>query len=236
MYKIKNQYDPELRKNIQKKNHIAILPIGSIEQHGPHLPISTDSKLVTEVAEEVSKKCRCFILPTIQYGVSFEHAPFFQISLKKNTLKAIIRDIASSLENNGIKTLVIINGHYSNQEHIQDVISNSKTTKSKIKIYGFSYWHFMQDDFDHAGEIETSLMLATTNQVKMNKAVKGLITKDLSIKEKKKVSKDAAKCFPETTKNGIWGDPINATEEKGRRILSIIVKNLSKKVSNLPHR
>ena len=73
MIVVKDQLDPNLRKLIKKKNQAAIIPVGSIEQHGPHLPVSTDSDLVTEIAIRVAKKGNFLLLPTISYGVSFEH-------------------------------------------------------------------------------------------------------------------------------------------------------------------
>ena len=77
MADIKTQFDPNLRKLISNKKQIAVIPIGSIEQHGAHLPVSTDSDIVTEIAKKISKKYRYLLLPTLNYGVSFEHAPFF---------------------------------------------------------------------------------------------------------------------------------------------------------------
>ena len=53
---IRDQFDPDLRKLIKKKKQIAIIPVGSIEQHGPHLPISTDSDIVTEIASKLSDR------------------------------------------------------------------------------------------------------------------------------------------------------------------------------------
>jgi len=73
---IQDSFDPDLRKIIRTKKQTALIPVGSIEQHGPHLPVSTDSDIVTEVAKMVAKKCNLLLLPTITYGVSFEHAPF----------------------------------------------------------------------------------------------------------------------------------------------------------------
>src|SRR3972149_585068 len=82
MVVVKDQLDPDLRKIIKKQKAV-IIPVGSIEQHGPHLPVSTDSDIVYEVARRVSEKCNFLLLPTISYGVSFEHAPFFNLSLKR---------------------------------------------------------------------------------------------------------------------------------------------------------
>ena len=87
---IRDQFDPDLRKMIKKKRQIGIIPVGSIEQHGPHLPISTDSDIVTEIASRLSKRINGILLPTITYGISNEHFPFFNLSIKK---VHIIKDI-----------------------------------------------------------------------------------------------------------------------------------------------
>ena len=58
MTEINSYFDPDLRKNIKNKSQIAVIPVGSIEQHGPHLPISTDSDIVTEVAKRIAQKKR----------------------------------------------------------------------------------------------------------------------------------------------------------------------------------
>ena len=89
-------YDPEFRKLIKAKKPTVIIPIGSIEQHGAHLPISTDSDIVTEIASRLAKKCGFIVFPTINYGVSQEHDPFFNVSLESNTLRNIIDDIDRS--------------------------------------------------------------------------------------------------------------------------------------------
>jgi len=84
MIDIKAQFDPNLRKLIKKKKQVAVIPIGSIEQHGAHLPVSTDSDIVTEVAKRLSKMKGYILLPTLNYGVSFEHAPFFNLSVRES--------------------------------------------------------------------------------------------------------------------------------------------------------
>ena len=83
-------YDPEFRKLIKSKKPTIIIPVGSIEQHGPHLPISTDSDIVTEIASRLAKKCGFIVFPTISYGVSLEHEPLFNLSLKENNLRKIL--------------------------------------------------------------------------------------------------------------------------------------------------
>lgn len=230
MADIKTKFDPQLRESIKNKNQVAIIPIGSIEQHGPHLPIDTDSEIVTEIAKRIAEKKRYLLLPTITFGVSFEHAPFFNLSLKESTLRSIVNDLCLSLLENKIKTVIIINGHHGNLKSLNNIdLKIKKLTKNKLKVFSFSYWHYMQRDFDHAGFVETSLMLAISKNVKMKKARKGLVTKGLSKQEIEKLGKLANQSFPKATKNGIWGDPRKATKRDGQQILAQIIKNLGKK-------
>jgi creatinine amidohydrolase len=230
MTDIKNQFDPIIRKTITKKKQVAIIPVGSIEQHGPHLPISTDSDIVTEVARKISEKKGYLLLPTLNYGVSFEHAPFFNLSIRESTLRTILTDLCTSLLSNNIKTVFIINGHHGNLKPIQNLdVKLKKISKNKIKVFPLSYWHFMEREFDHAGFVETSLMLAISKNVKMNLAKKGLITDGMTKQEIAKIGKLANQSFPKATKNGVWGDPRKATKKDGQVILAEIVKNLGKK-------
>ena len=227
---VKDQFDPDLRNIIKKQKKSAIIPVGSIEQHGHHLPVSTDTDIVTEIAKRLSEKCNFFLLPTLSYGVSFEHAPFFNLSIKDKTLELILIEICLSLSSNNINTIFIINGHHGNQKALQKLSQKiNQRSKKKIRVFIFSYWHFMKHEFDHAGFVETSLMLAISKKVKMRRAKKGLITKNLSQKEKMRLVKQASKSFPLVTKNGVWGDPTKSTAKDGRKFLAEIVRNLSKK-------
>ena len=230
MTEIKTQFDPILRKIIKNKKKIAIIPIGSIEQHGPHLPISTDSDIVSEVARKLADKHGYLLLPTITYGVSFEHAPFFNLSIRESTLRTVLIDLCTSLLENKITTIFIINGHHGNLKSIKNIdIKIKKILKNRVKVFPLSYWHFMDRNFDHAGFVETSLMLAISKNVKMKLAKKGLITDKMTKQEIIKVGKLANKSFPKATKNGIWGDPTKATKKDGIKILNEIMQNLSKK-------
>jgi len=230
MIHIKTQFDPILRKAISKKKQVAVIPVGSIEQHGPHLPVSTDSDIVTEVAKKISEKYGYLLLPTINYGVSFEHAPFFNLSVRESTLRAVLTDLCISLLSNDIKTVVIINGHHGNLKPIKNLdVKLKKISKNKLKVFPLSYWHFMEREFDHAGFIETSLMLAISKNVKMSLAKKGLTIKGMTKQEIVKIGKLANQSFPKATKNGIWGDPRKATKKDGKEILAEIIKNLGKK-------
>ena len=228
---IRDQFDPDLRKLIKKKKQIAIIPIGSIEQHGPHLPISTDSDIVTEISLQLSDKINGVLLPTINYGISDEHFPFFNLSIKKSTLSRILEDICESLIKNGISRILIINGHYGNLDSLK---SFERKQKNNRKIRVFSYWKYMDREFDHAGNVETSIMLAISKKVNMRKAKKGFQTDGMSKKEISKINKLAQKSFPKVTGNGVWGDPTKSSATLGRKIIKEVVNNLVKE-SNLTY-
>jgi len=225
-------YDPEFRKLIKSKKPTIIIPVGSVEQHGAHLPITTDSDIVTEIASRLAKKCGFIVFPTISYGVSKEHDPFFNMSLESNTLWNIIGDIDRSVVKNKLKSVIILNGHHGNTLSLK--LAERKTILQRParmrKIRFYSYWHFMKREFDHAGFVETSLMLAISNKVKIKKAKKGFTTKGLTQKEIQKINKLSTQQggFPQVTKNGVWGDPTDATKKDGEKFLTEIIRNLAK--------
>jgi len=228
-------YDPEFRELIKSKNPTIIIPVGSLEQHGAHLPITTDSDIVTEVASRLAKKCGFIVFPTISYGLSFEHAPLFNVNIR---LVPILRNIISSLVINKIKSVIILNGHHGNVKPLEAMEDGYQQPNPEpriklpndFKINFYSYWHFMKHEFDHAGFVETSIMLAISDKVKMKNAKKGLITKGLSEKEIQRIKKLSTERggFPKVAKNGVWGDPTSATKKDGEKFLAEIVRNLAK--------
>ena len=168
-------------------------------------------------------------------GVSFEHSPFFNVSVTKVTLEKVLVELCISLWSNKIKTIIILNGHHGNQSALYNIPRKiHNLSKGKVKVFVFSYWHFMKRDFDHAGFVEASLMLAISKKVMMKKAIKGYTVDGLSTKQKRHVNKLASKSFISVTKNGVFGDPRNATAKEGRKILSEIVQTFLKE-SNLPY-
>jgi creatinine amidohydrolase len=217
-------YDPEFRKLIKSKKQTVIIPVGSLEQHGAHLPITTDSDIVTEIASRLAKKCGFISFPTISYGVSFEHEPLFNTSMTFPKLRVFIQQIIHSLLKKGTKSVIILNGHHGNQNALKKLIFNSPAGGV------FDYWHFMKHEFDHAGFVETSIMLAISDKVKMKRAKKGFTTKGLSEKEIQRINKLSTERggFPKVAKNGVWGDPTGATKKDGEKFLAEIVRNLAK--------
>ncbi len=235
MIEVKDLSDPTLSKLIKTKRQVALIPVGSIEQHGPHLPVSTDSDIVSDIARRLSEKTGFMLLPTINYGVSFEHHPHFNLSIPKSTLQKLLIDLCTSLSKNRINQIIILNGHHGNQPSLKNIpkIMN-KITKGKVQVSVFSYWHFMKRKFDHAGFVETSIMLAISKKVEMKKARNGFNIEKYSEKQKIRLNKLASRSFLAVAKNGVWGDPTKATAKDGKIILSEIVLNLLKE-SNLPY-
>jgi len=217
-------YDPEFRKLIKSKKPTIIIPVGSLEQHGAHLPITTDSDIVTAIALRLAKKCGFIVFPTISYGVSFEHSPLFNTSVDSRDLGHSLNTILESLFENRIDSVVILNGHHGNERSIPDDYDDI----AKLRVY--PYWHFMKHEFDHAGFVETSIMLTISDKVKMKNAKKGLITKGLSEKEIQRINKLSTQPggFPQVARNGVWGDPTGATKKDGEKFLAEIVRNLAK--------
>ena len=111
-----NEYDFRIAL---KKIRRAIIPVGSLEQHGAHLPLSTDSIIAEYFARMVAEKIGAFVMPVISYGVSFEHKPMFNVSLRNSTLSTMICDACMSLGEIRIKQIIILNGHHGNTGEFQ---------------------------------------------------------------------------------------------------------------------
>ena len=250
-------YDPEFRKLIKSKKPTIIIPVGSIEQHGAHLPITTDSDIVTEIASRLAKNGDFIVFPTISYGLSFEHEPLSSISIRDVDYRSFLDDILWSLGKMSVNlnSVIILNGHHGNRKTIDNFVDEwwaddrmQQTAKKewkdagldpetignkpKVKCECYHYWDskFLNHEFDHAGFVETSLMLAISDKVKMKKAKKGLITKGMSEKEIQRINKLSTQRggFPKVAKNGVWGDPTGATKKDGKKFLAEIVRNLAK--------
>lgn len=215
----------EIEKWKKKSNQI-IIPIGSLEQHGPHLPVSTDTIIIEHLAKNIAEKIQSLYIPAITFGISFEHEPLFNISLSHTTFSNLIGDICVSLAKYGIKNIILLNGHHGNMGamyYIAQHVSHKITSDTRLNF--INYWNLM-NDFDHAGEIETSLVLAiNTKFVKMKLARAN--TKEI---ERSKIAYTSLASnpgfFPKITGNGVWGDPTKASITKGRSLLDHLIKKL----------
>ena len=229
---------PEAEESLQKVD-VAILPVGAIEQHGPHLPLDTDSFDAQYLAHQVAAACsepRPLVLPLIPYGVSYHHDGFKgTISINNNTLSNLVYEIGISLAKNGIKKIVIINGHGGNSPSLnfaaQMINRDSRIfvcvdtgETSDVDIY-----KMVETPNDvHAGEFETSTALAVRpNYVKLDLAESSV--PDFSNRYLNFTSKRGISWYAYTKRisnNGIMGDPKKATAEKGKKMWQIMIAHL----------
>jgi len=156
------------------KEGVVIVPIGATEQHGPHLSVGVDSLLVETIAlhaaEALSPRLPVLVVPTLPYGSSHHHLSFGgAISLRSETLIAVLKDIGLSLAESGFRKLFFLNSHGGNDEAARLVVRD--LAREGISAAAASYWTVAWDalkeagalDFGrvpgHAGSFETSLML-----------------------------------------------------------------------------
>ena len=213
-------------ENWKKKSDQIIIPIGSLEQHGPHLPVSTDTIIIEYLAKKIAEKIQSLYIPPITFGISFEHEPLFNISLSNNTFSDLIGDICVSLAKYGMNNIILLNGHHGNMGSMYYISQNiSHKVPSNIRLNFINYWSLM-NDFDHAGEIETSLLLAiNTKMVKMKMARAN--TKEIGgSKVAYQSLASIPGSFPKITGNGVWGDPTKASIKKGRSLLDGLMQKL----------
>jgi len=229
-----------------KEVDVALLPVGSLEQHGSHLPLDTDAFDAEYLAHKVAAACsdpKPLVLPLIPYGVSYHHEDFAgTISISNETLSRLVYEIGMSAVRNGITKMLIINGHSGNvpslkfaaqminrDAHIFVCVDTGET--SDADLVGL-----VETPNDvHAGEIETSAgLVIRPHLVKMDKAKK--FVPKFSSRFPNFSTKRSVEWYARTSKisrNGVLGDPTKASKEKGEKIWAIMIKNLVELVEDL---
>jgi creatinine amidohydrolase len=217
---------------IKSKKRRVIIPLGSIEQHGPHLPVTTDILIAEYIANQISKKIPAYVMPGIPYGVSYEHESFFNISISSDSLSELLTQVCISLAENGFRSIIILNGHHGNMGVVQYVPQKVASKNPKLNVFSINYWNLIEREFDHAGFVETSLMLSINPKlVQMNKAKPGY-----SDKKRLHATYSTFLNNPSSfkiTKNGVWGDPTKANSSDGRKIMSTAIKNIIRSIKEL---
>jgi len=208
-----------------------ILPVGSLENHGFHLPFGTDTFVSHQLAQKVAEQIPgLLVMPPVTYGMSEHYSSFaFTASLQAETLIAVLKDILLSVLRNGIEKIFIMNGHDGNIAPIEIAARAVKKEYPTAKIVSLDAWWVVAgqllppDTFEvwnglgHAGEGETSMALALFPElVEMDKA-KGVVP-DLPLNVEIKW------LFNELTDTGATGDPTKATKEKGEKMRDVLVE------------
>lgn len=157
-------------KDIQDSDTtVAVMPIGSTEQHGANLPLSSDCLIAAKVAEVLAEELGAYLVPLIPIGTSREHLSFRgTITLTEETLKGIVADIAGSLVNTGFKTIIIVSLHGGNRALWSDFIPQLDSKYPEVKVLTAELRHVWFESHKlagltttgemHAGECEASLI------------------------------------------------------------------------------
>lgn len=223
---------------------VVILPTGSTEQHGRHLPLDVDVFLTESVCMELGRQAadRVLVLPTISYGLNMHHIDFpGTIHIEPETFIAFCLNITKSVAYHGFKKMLIVNGHGSNGPLV-NLVARKTVLGTESLCGATSYFPMAMEAFKkvrdteviaHSDEFETSLYLyLAPERVRMDKAVAG------SDVVGKYVSSDSTSNYPvrfndiwgRWTKSGVHGDPTTATAEKGKVIFEAAVSGLIKVV------
>lgn len=206
----------------------AVLPVGSFEQHGPHLPLVTDTLIAVAIATGISDRYGALQLPPVTFSCSHEHADFAgTVSVSPTTLAAIVADIARSLDQQGVRRLLIVNGHGGNYV-LGNLVQQATLVRGGIRIGLFPTredWNearqaagMASDPHDdmHAGELEVSILLAAYPDV----VREGWKHDDHTADDRRYLSVLGMSAY---TKSGVIGRPSLASPEKGRAALDHLV-------------
>ncbi|TVS78043.1 creatininase family protein [Mycobacterium helveticum] len=209
---------------------VAVLPVGSFEQHGPYLPLGTDTLIATAIASAISQHHNVFHLPPVTFGCSHEHAAYpGTISISATTLAAIVADIIESLARQNIAGLIVVNGHGGNAV-LTNVVQQANHPKNPVKAGLYPSredWaearttagiHSSNHDDMHAGELETSILLATHPDYLHD----GWQTSDHTANDRRYLTSLGIHAY---TPTGVIGSPSQATAAKGSSALDHLGRN-----------
>lgn len=204
---------------------VAVLPVGSFEQHGGHLPLATDSLIAAAIAERIASDYDLMLLPPVTIGCSHEHADFTgTVSISSKTLHTIVTDVVTSLERADLTKLVVVNGHGGNYV-LNNVVQEANINEHRMALFPRS------DDWTearraagittsnhedmHGGEAETSILLATAAETVRPSYREA----DFSANDRRHLLTIGVSGYSES---GIIGRPSLATAEKGEYLLDAL--------------
>lgn len=237
---------PEIQEIASEDGSVLIIPIGSIEQHGPHLPVAADTILANTVArrsaEKVESDIPILVTPAIWSGQSPHHLSFGgTISLESGDLQKIIREVSEAGIQNGFDALLLLNGHGGNVPVIGNSVKNIGKEHQNVEVLGLSYFQLLNQFVDevresesggmgHGGEFETSLMMYLEPELVREDRIEGTLHKpkyDLCAKDLFEGGPlQVYKPFEEYSESGAIGDPSLASEEKGEKIFEHLMDKM----------
>ncbi|MEV6695515.1 creatininase family protein [Micromonospora sp. NPDC051196] len=208
---------------------VAVLPIGSFEQHGSFLPLTTDTIVATAIAAAIARRHNVLLLPPITLSCSHEHAGWpGTVSISHQTLSAIIDDIRASLAANGITRLAIVNGHGGNYVLSNIVQTANTTTPGSMTLFPTrTDWDKARQDAHldtnahhdmHAGELEVSILL----HVQPHTVGTDFTNSDHTADDRTMLLVKGMRAY---TTTGVIGQPSAGTPAKGQALLTSLAQS-----------
>jgi creatinine amidohydrolase len=209
---------------------VAVLPIGSFEQHGPYLPLTTDTVIAATIAAAIDAAYPVLRLPPITISCSHEHAAWpGTVSISAATLTAAVRDVAESLRRSGVGALVLVNGHGGNYV-LSNVVQEAGPAGGSMALFpSLEAWTKAHraagivtsiDDDMHAGELETSILLHAHPRL----VRQGYESGDHLAAGREHMLTLGLAAY---TESGVVGRPSLASAEKGRDVLASLVASFA---------
>lgn len=205
---------------------VALLPVGSHEQHGPYLPLATDTVIACTLSRAIAEAHPVMELPPVTMSCSHEHASWpGTVSVSAATLQAVIADIAASLRRSGVPGLVVVNGHGGNYV-LGNVVQEAAAAGRRMALFpALEDWEDARDHAGietppaadmHAGEVETSILLHAHPHLLR----RGYETADHRADDRRHLLGRGLEAY---TDSGVVGRPSLATARKGELLLNGLV-------------
>jgi creatinine amidohydrolase/Fe(II)-dependent formamide hydrolase-like protein len=231
------------------QNHsVAVIPVGSCEQHGPHLPLDTDAYDAFWLSLKAAEKAGCaLVAPPIYYGVSMHHMDFpGTVTLSPDTLETLAYEVAASLIKQGFRKVVFENGHGGNSQALESAAQRIKidtgafTVVDTVSLIPDCIEKYVETPYDaHAGEFETSTSLANREEsVRIDRIKKPQLTFPAIKYAKIGLGATGPRVFwglrtKEISDTGVIGDPTKASKEKGAACWKIAIERLAELLTEL---
>lgn len=205
--------------DVAERPGILLVPVGSCEQHGPHLPLDTDTRIAVAVAERVAAiRPTVRVAPALTYGASGEHAEFpGTLSLGSDVMATVLIELVRSAD--WADAVVFVNGHGGNADAVRRAQNVLQGEGREVRSWAPALEH----SDAHAGRTETSILLALApDVVHVERAERGVVTPLTELLPVLRANGVRA-----VSANGILGDPTGASVEEGQRLLDELTASLA---------
>jgi mycofactocin precursor peptide peptidase len=209
----------------RKGSLVLAVPIGSCEQHGPHLPLSTDTIVAVALCEALAAwRTDVAVAPPVAIGASGEHADFpGTLSIGTDALARCLTELVRSARG-WTRVVVLVTGHGGNADALAEVARTARHEGDEVMVFSPR----VEGGDAHAGRTETSLLLALhPHLVRHNEAVPGVTTPLRALDATLRAEGVRA-----VSPSGVLGDPRDASAEEGRRVLAGVVDDLCRAVDD----